>query len=92
MRDLAAESSPVLAHLQIFVPPDSPKARQRVYHDGLALVTNAELDSEVVCVLFCENGLAATLEFFMYGEGSFPQVLREWGLVPWPKQAVRNGG
>src|SRR5262245_30384039 len=68
------------------VPPASPKARQRVYHEGLPIVRSDELQNPVSCVLFCEDGLVQTLEFCVLGDGQFPQVLRTWTLEPWPPQ------
>jgi len=74
------------------VPPRSPKTRKRVYHEELPVIKSPELESIVGSVLFCEAGVAATLEFCVIGPGSFPQVLRSWELEPWPKQPTRPPG
>src|SRR3954467_4717159 len=47
------------------VPPHLPKARQGVYHEGFPLVKSDELPCKAGCVLFCRDGLASMLEFYM---------------------------
>lgn len=66
------------------VDPNSPKATGRVYSEILPTIESPELQHGAGTVLFCEDGLINTLEFFTYGE-TFPEELHSWRLVPGPK-------
>jgi hypothetical protein len=68
------------------VPANSPKARLRVYSDGLPKVKSPELEHGAGCVLFCVDGKASTLEFYSFA-GTFREVLRSWTLEPWPAKS-----